>query len=505
MKFKIISIFLILLCSCAVEVENDLAGDSSSSSSSTSRVLSEEDIEECATYRSWQNDYWKSKEYRRCIHCNQYMLDLNCDLSIKEIIDTVMVIDSTYNDTTYEYNVRIETYPVNYYNLARSFIEMDEIEDYEDSNANGSWDEGETFKDKNENGLYDIGGAKPDSAFWALDLGLNAKGEDEILLELGAYIAKESNNQEQRIYYLERALEANEYNQRALEQLSDIYRKTELYDEQVEILDKWLEIRVCDEDETSDGDDVCMPERKYDKAIGEKKRAYEQLGYETSDVDLEKWEADKTNLVNGIIFLRALEGLENLEDLIYYADEMLRYDDENITILTIKAEAQENIFDYEAALETYEELYDITGIYSYAIDVSKIYATNDDYESAYKWSEEAIDASTDDKEKGESLYQRGETLLYLARSCEDKNINFWDKIVYQLALEDYIESYNLKNYSAGTRKVELQEQGNYYLPKATDWALSASGVKEVSPSERNDKIDVPLKSCYSFIKRRVVK
>ena len=32
-------------------------------------------------YSSWQSDYWKEKNYRRCIYCNMYMMDLNCDLS----------------------------------------------------------------------------------------------------------------------------------------------------------------------------------------------------------------------------------------------------------------------------------------------------------------------------------------------------------------------------------------------------------------------------------------
>ena len=476
MKFKIIFIFLFLLCSCAVEVEDDVASDNSSSSYSQARSLSDADIEECKQYRSWQQDYYsKSKDYRRCIYCNQYMLELNCDLS---------------------------EHPVNYYNLARSFIEIDEIEEYVDTNENGVWDEGEAYTDKNENGLYDVGGAKPDSALWALELGLQVKGEDEILLELGAYIAKKSNNQEQRIYYLERVLESNEYSQRALEQLSDIYSRAERYEEQVDILDRWLEIKVCDEGEDSQ---ECMPERKYSKAIGEKKRAYENLGIETSEVDLERWEADKTNLVNGITYLRALESKELLEDLLEAADEMLIYDDENIMILSIKAEAEENLEEYDAALETYEELYGITGDYSYAINISKIHIANEDYESGYKWSEEALEGSINDKQKGESIYQRGETLLYLARSCEGKSIDFWDKIVYQLALEDYKESYKLRYFNAATRKSELEDQEDYYLPRATDWALSASGVKEVSPSEKNDKIDVPLKSCYSFITRRVVK
>ncbi len=59
------------------------------------------------------------------------MMDLNCDLSEN---------------------------PINYYNLSRSFIELDQ--------------------------------AKADSAFWALNAGMEINGDTEILLGLGAYISK---------------------------------------------------------------------------------------------------------------------------------------------------------------------------------------------------------------------------------------------------------------------------------------------------------------------------
>ena len=49
------------------------------------------------------------------------------------------------------------------------------------------------------------------------------------------------------------------------------------------------------------------------------------------------------------------------------------------------------------------------------------------------------------------------------------------------------------------------EKDNYYITTATDWALNASGVNEVCPSCANDKVDAPLKECYSFIKVRIKK
>ena len=450
-RIMIISIFIYMFfISCATTVDVDNQG-SSYNKEGTGYVSSEE-AEECSKYRSWQFDYWKDKNYRRSIYCNMYMMDLNCDLSEN---------------------------PVHYYNLARSFIELDT--------------------------------GKADSAFWALNIGMNVAGESEALLELGAYISKKINNSDDQIFYLENVRELYPNNQRVLEQLSVIYGQQAMYEEQIEILDLWLEFQICDTgssaEENKNEEIVCINPKKYKKAIGEKKRAYQYQGWPTSEVDLERWESDKSNLQYGLYYLRSLKEQEEWYDIISYADEMLFYDNENIYILEMKAEAQETEFEYHDAVATYEDLYDIASNYKYAIDISKILVEESNFEDAYRWAKEAVEASSknaNQSEKGESIYQRGEVLFYLGRSCQDQNINFWDKIVYQIALKDYKEAYKLKNYNAKLRVTEL-EKDNYYIATATDWALNASGANEVCPSCKNDMVDVSLKECYSFIDVRIKK
>ncbi len=445
MKLKIYIIFVSLFfisCATTVDVDNQASPSGSVSSIST------EDAEECNSYRSWQSDYWKDKNYRRCRYCNMYMMDLNCDLSEN---------------------------PINYYNLSRSFIELDQ--------------------------------AKADSAFWALNAGMEINGETEILLELGAYISKKTNNVEDQIFYLETVKESYPNNQRVLEQLSTIFGQQERYEDQIEVLDLWLEFDLCNSDTDENEEYVCIKPKKYKKAIGEKKRAYQYQGWETSEVDLERWESDKSNLQYGLYYLQALKEQEDWYDIISYADEMLFYDNENTDILEMKAEAQETEFEYSDAMATYETLFDITNEYKYAINISKILVEDSNFKDAYKWAKEAVTVSeTDSNElgKGESIYQRAEVLFYLGRSCQNQNINFWDKIVYEIALRDYKKSYELKNYNAQLRVNEL-EKDNYYITTPTDWALNASGVNEVCPSCQDDKVDVDLKECYSFIKVRVRK
>ena len=433
--------------SCAATIETG-SKDSSRVNSKTNISIPPEDAEECNSYRSWQLDYWKDKNYRRCIYCNMYMMDLKCDLSED---------------------------PVNYYNLSRSFIELSS--------------------------------EKADSAFWALNIGMEANGETETLLELGAYISKKNNNIEDQIYYLENVMELYPNNQRVLEQLSSIFSQQERYEEQVEVLDLWLDFERCTDQKDLEQDNACIADKKYKKAIGEKKRAYQYQGLETAEVDLERWESDKSNLQYGLYYLKALKEQEDWYEIISYADEMLFYDNNNINILEAKAEAQETEFEYSEAILTYEKLYDISNDYRYAISISKILVEDANFKEAYKWSKEAVtstESNPNEQGKGEAVFQRAEVLFYLGRSCQDQNINFWDKIVYEIALKDYKKAYDLRNYNAQLRVNEL-EKDSYYITTPTDWALNASGVGEVCPSCPNDKVDVRLKDCYSFINVRVKK
>ena len=299
----IMSLFFLWNCA-TTDIGNQLIDNSKGSKKISN--LSEEDIEECRLYQSYQYDYWKNRNYRRVIYCNTYMMEMSCDESIK--------------------------YPVNYYNLSRSFLDLKE--------------------------------SKIDSAFWALQQGLREDANNETLLELGAYLSKKSNNIDQQIYYLDKVISINERNPRALEQLCDIYGEVDRFEDQILIIDLWLELELDD--------------MSYRKAIGEKKQAYQELGKETSDVDKERWQSDTSNLQYGFFFLQALIELENYDDLIDYADEVLMYDSSDgsnplaLKILELKAESYLTLYNNAMAKSTYEELYLIDNSYKYAIEISKI-------------------------------------------------------------------------------------------------------------------------------------
>ena len=405
-------------------------------------TLSELDTEECRMYRSYQSDYWKDKNYRRCIYCNMYMMDLDCDFSNNK---------------------------VNYYNLARSFIELD---------RNGC---------TGECGCLDSNTCA-DSAFWALNQGLDHNKDDEILLELGAYMSVKTDNITQAIYYLDKAISFNEENSRVLEQLSDLYAREERYEEQIEVINMWIKLD--------------LDEIKYKKAIGEKKQAYEALGRESSDVDKERWVSDKSNMQSGIYFLEALKEIDEYQQIVDYADEMLFYEPDNKIILQFLAESYLTIYEYSLAREVYDKLFGLNQDYEYAIEISKIFIEEEQYQKAYIWSEKAVSAVIGNQPQGEAIFQRAEVLFYLAKSCQDSELSFWDKIIYELALEDYEIAYQSGQYNARIRKNSLAKD-DYYITTATDWFLNASGVDSVSPNRYSEKITAPLKDCYSWLDREI--
>ena len=129
---------------------------------------------DCSLFLSFASTNWKGKDYRGCV--DQYKTAIYCGCE-------------TENDKKmYRY-------------LGRSFVEL---------------------------GLLD-------SASWAFNKGLKKNPNDEVLLEYAAWNAGKLNNMQEQLYYIERLLEINPENVRALERMNETYKKNEMYEEQLRI------------------------------------------------------------------------------------------------------------------------------------------------------------------------------------------------------------------------------------------------------------------------------
>ena len=127
---------------------------------------------DCNKFLSFASTNWHQNDYRGCV--DQYKIALYCNCSDDNELEI------------YKY-------------LGRAFIEI----------------------------------GKLDSAHWSLEKGLRYSPDDESLLEYAAWNAGKMNNVEDQMYYIERLLEINPDNVRALERMNDTYKKNEMYDEQL--------------------------------------------------------------------------------------------------------------------------------------------------------------------------------------------------------------------------------------------------------------------------------
>ena len=318
-----------------------------------------------------------------------------------------------------------------------------------------------------------------DSAYWAFEQGLKYDPDSEILLELAAWNAGKLKKMDDQFYYLDRLLEINPNNSRALERLSDTYKKNEMYKEQIDILDLWLKI---------------VPGNK--KAISEKKLAFSKLGKDQTQVDKERWETDKTNVQYGIDYAESLNEKEEYNISIEICNELLLFEPNNKRLLKIISNAYLNIYDELKALEYLEKLAILDNKNpEIMIEISEVCINLALFKKAYHWSNQAI---ATEKLLGRSFFQRAEVLVSTTEYNMNDELDFCDRLVYDLALQDYNTSYDNGNLNA---KIYMNQLEDYVTTKG-DWFLNTDNKLKISPSDQKCK-DLKDSDCYIWINRYV--
>ena len=309
---------------------------------------------------------------------------------------------------------------------------------------------------------------KLDSANYIFKQGLKYLKEDESLYEVAAWNAGKLGNVEEQIYYLDQWLGLNESNTKVLEKMSDLYRDQGRFEEQIDVLNIWLKLDSGNK-----------------KANAEKKAAFSALGKDEINVDKERWEADPSNMKYGIDYAKGLLESGMDKQVIDVANSLLVYEKFNTDVLRLQGDAYMNLYIEDQALESYEAIANIDpSNYVIAIDISKIYINKEDFKSALIWAETAIKSSG---KKGEAIYQRAEVYYSLAENCTGDALSFWDKIVFEIAWQDYDESVKSGYYRAKTRRDFLAENS---ITSTSDWFMRPDGEREVTPQT----------DCYSWIK-----
>ena len=310
-----------------------------------------------------------------------------------------------------------------------------------------------------------------DSAAYIFDQGLKYTPDDIEMLKMAGENAGKFGRVDDQIYYFDKILFIEENNIEVLELLSDVYRDQDMIDEQIDILDIWL---------------------KYDgsnkKANAEKKAAFAFLGKDISDVDRERWESEPSNIQYGLDYVKTLQNLGDNGRVVEICNELLIYDKYNKYVLQNLAEAYQNLYKEEDALDIYQTLAKVDPTnFKIAIDISKILINQEKYQNALEWADKAISISNS---KGNAFYQRAEVYFAVAESCSGDPLQFWDKIVYEISWKDYQTAVNKGYKQAKPRRDFLVEN---YITTSADWFMRPEGKTEVQPKGE----------CYDWIDRTV--
>jgi len=318
-----------------------------------------------------------------------------------------------------------------------------------------------------------------DSAYWAFEEGLRYEPDNELLLELAAWNAGKLLKTDEQSYYLDRLLEINPDNIKALERMSETYKRNEMYQEQINILNQILDI---------DADNK--------KAISEKKVAYSKLGKDQTQVDKDRWELDKSNVQFGLDYAQGLNENENYETAIEVCDYLLKFDQKNKRLLKMISQSYLNVYEEKKALQYLEQLVEIdTKNVEVMLEISELCVNLSLFEKAYKWANNAI---ATEKNVKKAYFQRAEVLISTVEYNMSDEIDFCDRLVYDLAFEDYNTSYDKGNFNA---KIYVNQLEDYVSGKG-DWFLSADGAEKISPSDQKCS-RLKDSDCYSWITRKV--
>ena len=320
---------------------------------------------------------------------------------------------------------------------------------------------------------------KLDSANWSFSQGLKYNSDDENLLEYAAWNSGKMNNIQDQMYYIERLLEINPDNVRAIERMNDTYKKNEMYDEQLIILGLWLDIE---------------PENK--KAISEKKIVYSKLGKDENDVNRERWNADKSNLQYGLDYAQGLIEKDESELAITVCNELLAFDSNNKRLLRVISDAYINSFEDNKAIKYLEKLGELdNNNVNTLLDIADACMNVGEFKKAYNWVNRAIAL---DKSLGKCYFQRGDVLVALVETNIGDEVDFCDRLVYDLAWDDYNSSYDNGNLNAKIYRDQLED----FITTKGDWFLNAENFKQISPSSE-DCTKLKKTDCYVWLERKV--
>jgi len=314
-----------------------------------------------------------------------------------------------------------------------------------------------------------------DSAVWAFKQGLRYLPEDKNLLENIAYALGRQGNVDEQIYYYERCLEVDPTNVEVYATVTDLLRQAERYDDLVLALQRWLEVEPNNPRVQSD-------------IIA----AYEMSGKDPLTFMRQRWEGSPSNAQWGIDYAAKL--VENLEYAMAYRvlEGVIQRTPTARGAYKLLANAALDEGDIDRAISTLERLFGLNRTDDKtALELSQVYLRKREFPRALEWAETALKVATNG---GEALYVRAEAYYTTADDCvsgrESGAPNFQDKLVFQMAYEDYRSAVD-KGYRRARTRADFLEKN--LIPSKGDWFLQPANLRVFKPEG----------DCYNWSTRTV--
>jgi len=304
--------------------------------------------------------------------------------------------------------------------------------------------------------------------------GLKHLPEDSDLLKIAAHNAhKKLNNLDLALFYYDEILAINDCDIKTLSNMSELYSKFNMSEDQIKVIDKWL---------------ICSPNNE--DALAQKKEAYFKVGKDAIDIYKETWALDESNVSNGLDYLSELKEEGEYEEIILVTSKLLSFNKYDKEVLLSQAEAQLELYMQAEALETYKTIHKVDPVNAFVcIEISKIEKDLVNYKLALDWAEKAMSLSN---KSGEAYNNRASLYYSIADDCTEDQLKFSDKLVYEMAYEDYQKAATIGNDKGASNKVSFLES-NELITSSSDWFMIGGKENELSPTGK----------CYEWITRKI--
>ncbi len=215
--------------------------------------------------------------------------------------------------------------------------------------------------------------------------------------------------------------------------------------------------------------------------------AIKQSGGDPIEVLRDRWQNNPDNSSYGVEYGEELFKRGNFQDAKSVFEKVTEIDPKNLRAWTELGKCYENLDQPAKAIQAYQGILKVNpGRKDVIADISKLYLKMNNYKQAMEWANKCINTGA---KNGMGYATRGAVYENLASNCSGGKPDFNDKLVYQMAYEDYTKAVDLGYGNVSARITYLEN----FIPTKGDWFFHSDVGNDVKPD----------KECYNWIDRTV--